>query len=81
MKVEVPAMRPPPYEVAEDVHLIAPNGFVSEGKFQSIITNKVVQVGPETRIVDATFMKVEVPAMRPPPYEVAEDVHLIAPNG
>ncbi|CAN9258320.1 unnamed protein product [Alternaria alternata] len=55
--------------------------YVSEGRFQSIITNKAFQVGPETRIVDATFMKVEVPAMRPPPYEVAEDVHLIAPNG
>ncbi|EAT90163.2 hypothetical protein SNOG_01951 [Parastagonospora nodorum SN15] len=52
-----------------------------EGEYRSIITNKTIQVGPETRIVDATFMKVEVPAMRPPPYEVAKDVHLITPNG
>jgi hypothetical protein len=55
--------------------------YIGEGEFRSTITNKSIQVGPETRIVDATFMKVEVPAMRPPPYEVANDVHLITPNG
>ncbi|KAG9186420.1 hypothetical protein G6011_02976 [Alternaria panax] len=55
--------------------------YLGEGKFRGIISNDVIQVGPETRIVDATFMKVEVPAMRPPPYEVAGGVDLITPNG
>ena len=56
--------------------------YVGDGEFRPLITkDKAIRVGPDTRIVDATFMKVEVPAMRPPPYEVAEDVHLTTPNG
>ncbi|KNG47523.1 fad-dependent pyridine nucleotide-disulfide [Stemphylium lycopersici] len=56
--------------------------YVGEGEFRPLITkDKAIRVGPDTRIVDATFMKVEVPAMRPPPYEVAEGVHLTTPNG
>lgn len=52
--------------------------WIGDGKFRSILTNKVISVGPNTRIVDATYMKVEVPAMKPPPYEVAKDVsHII----
>lgn len=54
--------------------------YIGDGGFRSILTNKVIRVGPSTRIVDATYMRVKVPAMRPPPYEVAEDVSLIAPN-
>ncbi|KAK6591933.1 pyridine nucleotide-disulfide oxidoreductase [Botrytis cinerea] len=38
-------------------------------------------VGNETRIVDATFMRVKVPSMSPPVYSVADDVKLITPNG
>jgi hypothetical protein len=55
--------------------------YKGEGEFRSIITNKTIRVGADTRIVDARFMKVKVPAMRPPSYEVAEDVHLVTPNG
>ncbi len=32
------------------------------------------------RIVDATYMRVMVPSMRPPPYEVAPGVACVAPN-
>ncbi|GJC88633.1 uncharacterized protein ColLi_11471 [Colletotrichum liriopes] len=49
-------------------------------KFHSILTGKAYQLGEETRIVDATYMKVKVPSMRQPPYEVAEDVELVTPN-
>ncbi|OBR03119.1 hypothetical protein CH63R_14345 [Colletotrichum higginsianum IMI 349063] len=49
-------------------------------EFRSILTGKSYQVGEGTRIVDATYMKVTVPSMRKPPYEVAEDVQLVTPN-
>ncbi|SPM28784.1 NAD(P)-binding protein [Mycobacterium terramassiliense] len=32
------------------------------------------------RVVDATYMRVEVPSMRPPPYEVAPGVTCVPPN-
>lgn len=54
--------------------------YMGDGEFRSILTNKVIRVGHSTRIVDATYMKVKVPAMSPPSYEVAKDVSLIAPN-
>ncbi|TDZ26511.1 Uncharacterized protein Cob_v001433 [Colletotrichum orbiculare MAFF 240422] len=49
-------------------------------EFHSILTGKAYQVGKGTRIVDATFMKVKVPSMRPPPYEVTEGVEVVTPN-
>lgn len=54
--------------------------WISDGKFRSIVTNKTISVGPNTKIVDATYMKVEVPAMKPPPYELAKDVNHIILN-
>lgn len=54
--------------------------WTGDGKFRSILTNKTISVGPNTKIVDATYMKVEVPAMKPPPYEVAKDVNHIILN-
>ncbi|KAG8158248.1 hypothetical protein KVR01_012009 [Diaporthe batatas] len=54
--------------------------WVGDGKFKSLITNKTISVGSNTKIVDATYMKVEVPAMKPPPYEVARDVSHIKIN-
>ncbi|KAH8787858.1 pyridine nucleotide-disulfide oxidoreductase-domain-containing protein [Diaporthe sp. PMI_573] len=54
--------------------------WLGDGEFRSILTNKVIRVGQNTRIVDATYMKVKVPAMSPPSYEVANDVSLITPN-
>jgi hypothetical protein len=54
--------------------------YLGEGAFRSVITNKAFRVGERTKIVDATFMKVKVPAMSPPAYNVSEGVNLITPN-
>ena len=54
--------------------------WLGDGKFRSILTNKVICVGDSTRIVDATWMKVKVPVMGPPSYEVAKDVSHIVLN-
>lgn len=54
--------------------------YTGEGGFKSLLTDKAYQVGPDTKIVDATYMKVEVPSMRPPPYQVTEGVDVITPN-
>ncbi|MCP9274132.1 NAD(P)/FAD-dependent oxidoreductase [Mycolicibacterium arenosum] len=32
------------------------------------------------RVVDATYLRTEVPAMRPPPFAVGSGVHVVAPN-
>jgi hypothetical protein len=32
------------------------------------------------RVVDSTFVGISVPSMRPPPYDVAPDVHCVPPN-
>ncbi|KAJ8069092.1 hypothetical protein OCU04_002765 [Sclerotinia nivalis] len=54
--------------------------YTSGGEFYSTVTGKMYSVGNETRIVDATFMRVKVPSMSPPVYSVADDVKLITPN-
>ncbi|KAJ3494257.1 hypothetical protein NLG97_g4194 [Lecanicillium saksenae] len=54
--------------------------YTGDGKFHSLLTGEKFQIGERARIVDATFMKVSVPAMIPPAYEVAPGVKLIAPN-
>lgn len=54
--------------------------YIGDGEFRSIVTNKTIRVGQGTRIVDATYMKVKVPAMSPPSYEVSNNVQLITPN-
>jgi hypothetical protein len=51
-----------------------------DGEWRSLVSGKTFRVGKQTRIVDATFMRVRVPSMGPPTYGVARDVHLIAPN-
>ncbi|KAK6595926.1 hypothetical protein H4I96_10245 [Botrytis cinerea] len=55
--------------------------YTSGGEFHSTVTGQKYSVGNETRIVDATFMRVKVPSMSPPVYSVADDVKLITPNG
>jgi hypothetical protein len=54
--------------------------YLGDGTFQSLITGQRIQVTKVTRIVDATYMKVKVPAMAPPLYQVADGVTLIPPN-
>ncbi|EGP86998.1 uncharacterized protein MYCGRDRAFT_42715 [Zymoseptoria tritici IPO323] len=54
--------------------------YTGEGQWRSNVTGKSYQVGKQTIIVDATFMKVKVPSMGPPPYKVGEGVELVTPN-
>lgn len=54
--------------------------YEGDGCFRSLTTAERFQVGPNCRIVDATYQNVTVPAMRPPPYVVADGVACIAPN-
>jgi hypothetical protein len=54
--------------------------YSGNGVFKSILTGKTYVAGSKTSIVDATFMKVKVPSMSPPAYEVASDVQLVTPN-
>jgi hypothetical protein len=54
--------------------------YTGNGELHSILTNKAYRVGKGTRIVDATYMKVKVPSMQPPLYEVTKDVQLVTPN-
>lgn len=54
--------------------------YLGEGEWRSSITGKTFRVGKNTKIVDATYMKVKVPSMGPPSYKVAEGVNLVTPN-
>jgi len=54
--------------------------YTGNGEFRSIVTGKTFRVNETTRIVDATYMKVKVPAMGSPSYEVANEVSLVTPN-
>ncbi|KPI42129.1 uncharacterized protein AB675_5579 [Cyphellophora attinorum] len=54
--------------------------YTGNGEFRSLLTSKTYHVGEKTKIVDATYMNVEVPSMRPPPYKISNEVEVIAPN-
>jgi hypothetical protein len=54
--------------------------YIGNGMFQSLMTSKILSVSNTTRIVDATFMKVRVPAMCTPAYSIADGVSLVTPN-
>ncbi|MFF8370093.1 NAD(P)-binding protein [Streptomyces lydicus] len=49
-------------------------------RFHSLVSGAGFEVTVRRRTVDATYMNVTVPAMVPPPYEVASGVRLITPN-
>ncbi|KAH8748889.1 hypothetical protein F5883DRAFT_609060 [Diaporthe sp. PMI_573] len=53
---------------------------IGNGQFRSILTNKVIRIRHNTRIVDRTYLRVKVPSISPPPYKVAKDVSLITLN-
>jgi hypothetical protein len=55
--------------------------YLGDGAFRSLITHQRFQVTEATRIVDATYMKVRVPAMAPPSYHVSEGIQLLPLNG
>ncbi|THW69781.1 hypothetical protein D6D19_08171 [Aureobasidium pullulans] len=56
------------------------HNYTGDGEFLSIATGKMFSVGPNTRIVDSTYVKVTVPSMSPPLYEVSENANLVTPN-
>ena len=47
--------------------------------FASLLSGDAYQV-EAGKVVDATYMNVTVPSMRPPPYQVDEGVHCLPPN-
>ncbi len=53
--------------------------YLGDGRFTTLAgTDYTVNVA--RRIVDATYMRVMVPSMRPPPYQVAVGIECIPPN-
>ncbi|ATY63365.1 NAD(P)-binding domain [Cordyceps militaris] len=54
--------------------------YTGDGAFRSVLTGATYRVGDKSKIVDATYMKVTVPSMAPPKYEVAAGVELVTPN-
>ncbi|THY63301.1 hypothetical protein D6C99_00609 [Aureobasidium pullulans] len=56
------------------------HNYTGDGEFRAIATGKMFSVGPNTRIVDSTYVKVTVPSMSPPLYEVSENANLVTPN-
>jgi len=50
-----------------------------DGRFSSIVSNTSYEVVAK-KVVDSTYMDVQVPSVRGPQYEVAEGVQCIAPN-
>ena len=54
--------------------------YEGEGRFQSVVSGAEFEVNVRRRVVDATYMRVTVPSMRPPTYEVAPGVQCVAPN-
>lgn len=53
--------------------------YTGDGEFRSLVSAQTYRVKAKTH-VDATYMNVTVPSMRPPPYEVADGVNCEAPN-
>jgi hypothetical protein len=53
--------------------------YQGDGKFTSLVSDTCHSIEAD-KIVDATFMNVQVPAMGGPPYDVAESVECVAPN-
>jgi hypothetical protein len=54
--------------------------YEGDGCFRSLASGARFQVGPDCRIVDATYQNVTVPAMRPPPYAIGDGVRCVTPN-
>lgn len=54
--------------------------YTGDGRFRTL-GGAAYRVEMPRRIVDATYLSVVVPSMRPPAYEVAADVTCIPPNG
>jgi hypothetical protein len=53
--------------------------YLGDGRFRTL-AGADYTVGGACRVVDATYMRVTVPAMRRPPYEVADGIACVPPN-
>jgi hypothetical protein len=53
--------------------------YQGDGKIRSLVSDTSYSIDAD-KVVDATFMNVQVPAMGAPSYEVAEGVECVAPN-
>jgi hypothetical protein len=53
--------------------------YLGDGRLRTL-AGEDVQVTVRRRVVDATYLGVVVPSMRPPPYLVADGVECVAPN-
>jgi hypothetical protein len=62
------------------VHYFPMAEHIGEGRIRSLVSGATFRVVAR-RVVDATYMNVEVPAMRPPPFEVDAGVTCVPPNG
>jgi hypothetical protein len=54
--------------------------YTGDGIARSLTTGEQMRLLARRRIVDATYMNVVVPAMRPPPFEVADGVRCVPLN-
>ena len=54
--------------------------YEGEGRFRSIVSGQGFEANVRRRVVDATYMRVTVPSMRPPAFDVAPGVQCVAPN-
>jgi hypothetical protein len=55
--------------------------YVGDGVIKSLVTSEHRTVDVTLKIVDATYMNVSVPAMRPPPFPVADGMRCVPVNG
>ena len=53
--------------------------YTGDGSFHSLVSDKSY-VAKVSKVVDATYMNVTVPSIRPPAYEVAEAANCVPPN-
>jgi hypothetical protein len=61
------------------VHYFPLSEYVEGGKVVSLVSGAAHDVTTR-KVVDSTYMHVNVPSMRPPPYEVAAGVRCVPPN-
>ncbi|WP_461154468.1 NAD(P)/FAD-dependent oxidoreductase [Saccharopolyspora tripterygii] len=55
--------------------------YLGDGKVSRILSGELLEITPRRRVVDGTFMNVEVPAATPPRFQVRDGVQPIPPNG
>jgi len=54
--------------------------YIGESRFSSAVSGEAYAVTSNHKVVDATYMNVSVPSMRPPSYDVADDAICIPVN-